>query len=457
MKKDYLKKMRNGEPLSLSNLLSMTIRLSVPTMLAQVSIILMEYIDAAMVGRLGGNATAAIGLVSSTTWLMGGICHSSVSGFSVLASQHIGANDESGARRIMKQAFIFALGISAAVALAGSALSGAIPVWLGGEKEILSDASRYLLIIALTSPVYQFNSICVAMLQASGNTKTPSVLETMICILNVPFNYLFIFVLKMGVTGAALGTALAEAVMMLPFGYLLLVKSPVFRLRHGEKTEIRKKEVLHAFRISLPLTFEQTVMCTAQIMSIKIVSPLGTEALAANSLAVTAESLCYMPGYGISSAAAAMIGQSIGAKRRELQTKLSYITVGFGMAVMGISGAFMYFAAPAVMKTLTPVAQIASLGAAVLRIEAFAEPMFAASIVSSGVFRGAGDTLVPSIMNLVCMWAVRLPLSAFLAGGYGLRGVWTAMCIELCVRGSAFLIRLIVKNIKLRREHYERV
>lgn len=448
MKKNYLKDMRDGKPLGTAALLFMTVKLSIPTMLAQLSIIIMEYIDAAMVGRLGGNATASIGLVSSSTWLMGGICYSAIIGFSVQASQLIGAKDESGARRIMKQCFIVTLGISAGIALIGAAISGFLPTWLGGGEEIRQNASKYFLIIALSQPIYQLNSIAVAMLQSSGNTRTPGILEAVMCLLDVPFNYLFIFVFKMGVEGAALGTLVAELVMTVPFLYFLLVKSPVFRFKRGEGVEIRKTEIKRAVKISAPIAFEQVIMTSAQVASTRIVSPLGSVSLAAHSLAITAESLCYMPGYGISSAATTMIGQSIGAKRKDLTAKLGYISVLLGMVLMGITGVLMYAFAPLMMNMLTPVAEIAALGTLILRIEAFAEPMFGASIVSTGVFRGAGDTLPPSVMNLVCMWLIRIPLAAFLSTKMGLRGVWLAMCIELCIRGAVFLIRLFIKNRK---------
>lgn len=121
------------------------------------------------------------------------------------------------------------------------------------------------------------------------------------------------------------------------------------------------------------------------------------------------------------------------------------------MAVMGLMGVVLYFGAPYIMSTLTPVEEILTLGAEVLRIEAFAEPMFAAAIVCYGVFVGMGNTLVPSLMNFFSMWAVRLTLAASLAPMMGLRGVWLAMCIELCFRGVIFLIRLVMV---LRKERY---
>ena len=183
-------------------------------------------------------------------------------------------------------------------------------------------------------------------------------------------------------------------------------------------------------------------MCGAQVIATRLVAPLGTIAIAANSFAVTAESLCYMPGYGVSAAATTLIGQSIGAKRQDLTRRLGWLTTGLGIAIMSLSGALMFAAAPLMIGFLSPDAAVVGLGARVLRIEAFAEPMFAASIVASGVFRGAGDTMVASLLNFVSMWCVRLPIAALLAPRVGLVGVWVGMAVELCVRGVLFLIRL---------------
>ena len=181
-------------------------------------------------------------------------------------------------------------------------------------------------------------------------------------------------------------------------------------------------------------------------MSTVIVAPLGTIAIAANSFAITAESICYMPGYGISNAATTLVGQSIGARRKDLTWRFANISVIMGIAVMAIMGVIMYAGAPYIMGIMTPVQEVVDLGSRILRIEAFAEPMYAASIVAYGIFVGAGSTLVPSIMNLGSIWAVRLSLAAILAPAYGLEGVWTAMCIELCFRGMIFLIRLYRKK-----------
>jgi Na+-driven multidrug efflux pump len=187
---------------------------------------------------------------------------------------------------------------------------------------------------------------------------------------------------------------------------------------------------------------QHLVMCGAQVVSTIIVAPLGVLSIAANSFAITAESLCYMPGYGIADAATTLVGQCVGAERQTLTRRFAHITVLMGMAVMTFMGIIMYIAAPLMMSIMTPNVDIQALGIMALRIEAFAEPMFAASIVVYGAFVGAGDTTVPSIMNFASMWGVRLTLAALLAPVMGLRGVWIAMCVELCFRGVIFLIRL---------------
>ena len=187
---------------------------------------------------------------------------------------------------------------------------------------------------------------------------------------------------------------------------------------------------------------QHMLMGGAYIVSILIVAPLGTIAIAAHSLAITVESLCYMPGYGIAEAATTLVGQGIGAGQKLLTRSFARMSVGLGIAVMTLMGILMWVFAPELMGIMSPVEEVIALGTEVLRIEAWAEPMFAAAIVANGVFIGAGDTMVPAIMSLCSMWFVRLTLAASLASKFGLKGVWTAMAIELTLRGSIFLTRL---------------
>lgn len=454
---NLLKDMISGKSMTASQQIGLTVRLSIPAILAQISSIVMQYIDASMVGRLGANASGAIGLVLSTTWLFGGLCIAVTTGFTVQIAQAVGAGEDKSARNIMKQGLIIALCISVILALIAALISSPLPRWLGGEAAIQKMASQYFLVYMLGLPALQMNSIAGGMHQSSGNMRLPGILNVMCCVMDVIFNLFFIFPtrsvqinsitftmpgLGLGVAGAALGTITAEAVTCAIMVTALLWKNRTLHLRKGEHLRFHRDTLARAVKIGAPVGLEQMVMCSAYVMSTKIVSPLGTIAIAANSFAVTAESFCYMPGYGVQAASTTLVGQCVGAGQKQLSRRMAWITMGLGVSVMTIGGVLMYIAAPSMIGVLTPNEEIRNLGAAVLRIEAFAEPFYAASIVASGALRGAGDTLVPSCMNFASMWCVRIPLAAILAPRVGLYGVWIAMCVELCFRGILFTTRL---------------
>ena len=281
------------------------------------------------------------------------------------------------------------------------------------------------------------------------------------------FNFFFIFPTRtvsllgadilipgagLGVTGAAIGTGLAYVCVSMIQSWMAFFRSKILSIRLDKARFVFVGNYLkNAFNIGAPMALQMFLMSSAQIISTAIVAPLGNFAIAANTFAITAESLCYMPGYGIGDAATTLVGQSIGAGRKDLCRSFAHMAVWLGMIIMAVMGVVMYFCAYDMMALMTPVEEICRLGADSLRIEAFAEPMFAASIVAYSVFVGAGDTLRPALINLSCMWFVRLTLAAILAKDYGLPGVWTAMAVELSFRGMLFLIRLYrgkwIKNI----------
>ena len=438
-----LSQIRGGGTLTGGQQLKLCLLLSYPAIIAQLSTVLMQYIDTSMVGHLGAAAGASIGLVSTCMWLLGGFCGACGSGFSVQVAHLIGANDFKTAREVLRQALVSALVFSGCIAALGMAVAGPLPRWLGGSPEILSDASKYFFIVAACVPFMQLDWLCASMLQVSGNMKVPSYLNIGMCLMDVCFNYVFIYVLDMGVVGAAIGTGLAELITALAMLYFLVVRSPELNLLQDRGSFRPTAKVLDkAVGIGGPMALQNILIRGGYIASTVIVAPLGTIAIAANSFAITAESFCYMPGYGIADAATALVGQSVGASRKELARRFAWITTGLGMAIMGLLAVLMYVFAPQLMQLLSPDAEVIGLGARVLRIEAFAELGYAASIVAYGACVGAGDTKWPSVMNFTSMWLVRIIPAVFLVKAYGLVGFWIAMAAELTFRGTIFLIRL---------------
>ncbi len=449
---------RNGQEMSGNQKLNLIIQLSIPSILAQLTTIMMFYIDASMVGSLGARASASIGIVESTTWLFGGLTSAAALGFSVQAAHFIGANDFEKARQVFRQGLMATALFTVILTTICVCIAKPLPVWLGGGADICGDATAYFTIYCLSLPVYQIGILSSSMLKCSGNMRVPSLMSILMCLLDVVFNFFLIYETRpvsvfgteltvpgagMGVPGAALGTALAYAVTGVMLIWFATVKSPELSLKNEKWTFAPMWNYLrNAAKVSLPMGAQYMMMSGAQIVSTMIVAPLGNIAIAANTLAITAESLCYMPGYGIGDAATTLVGQSIGAGRRQLARSFAYRTVFMGMGVMAFMGLVMYIFAPEMIGVMTPDEQVRLLGSQSLRIEAFAEPMFAAAIVTYSVCLGAGDTLIPATMNLASMWLVRLTLAAHLAPTYGLRGVWMAMAVELTLRGTIFLIRL---------------
>ena len=443
-KTEYLmESIRSGRTMARSEKLNLIVGLSIPSMLAQISTVLMFFIDASMVGHLGAEASASIGLIESTTWLVGSLLSAAATGFSVQVAHFIGANDFVKARQVFRHALICGLAFSVFLSLIGVGIHSHLPYWLGGGADIASASSGYFLIYSLVLPFVYLYHTSEMMLKSAGNMHTPSVMAILVCICDVIFNYIFIYICKLGVVGAAMGTALAYICISLPNLYLSACKNRMLNLRQDHvRFHWVKEYVQRACKISIPIAIQNILMSGAQIVSTMIVAPLGNIAIAAHSFAITAESLCYMPGYGIGDAATTLVGQTHGAGRIDLCKNFAYMTVGLGMLVMALMGVIMYVFAPEMIGVLSPVEVIRQLGTTCLRIEAFAEPFFAASIVTYCVCVGAGDTFKPAAINLGTMWLVRLTLAYALSKSYGLEGVWIAMATELTFRGVLFLIRL---------------
>lgn len=456
-----LERIRDGEFLTGAEQVKLIFLLSLPAMASQAVTTIMQYIDASMVGQLGSAESASIGLVSSSTWVFFWTCTAATTGFNVQVAQLVGARKFKEARAVLLQAIAIILGLSLVMSAIGLSIAPVLPRWLGGGEQIAADASSYFAIAMASIPFLGMGYLGNGMLQCSGNMRLPALINIMTCVLDVVFNLLFIFPtrtvalgalpltipgLGLGVAGAALGTATATTIAAFVAMWSVLRKSDILALRRGDHLRFDQRVVANAIRISTPVALENMVMSGALVVTTRIVAPLGAASIAANSFSVTAEGLCYMPGYGIGAAATTLVGQSIGARRKWLSRRLAWLTTGLGVGIMTGMACLMFVFAPQMIGLLTPDPTIRALGTTVLRIEAFAEPMYAASIVASGSLRGAGDTFVPFLLNFSSLWLIRIPLSAYLAPIAGLRGVWVAMCIELNIRGILLLLRLRTKG-----------
>lgn len=436
-----LQALRQGEPLSSGEQTRLVLALSTPAILGQVSSIAMLYIDAIMVGRMGAEASAAVGVTSTTVWLLGGLCLALSMGFCVMVAHAVGAGRLSHARQVLRNALAVCLTFATVLGAASASVSQQLPLWLGVEGQVARMASNYFLVWALALPATQLMYLANGMLRCSGNMLVPGLLGVGMCAVDAVLNALFIP--RWGVAGASLATALATAACAVAaLGWLLWRSRSLRLVGRGEGFNLRADILRRAMGIGVPLMLERTGLNSAQVASTVILSGLGTVAIAANSFAIIIESLCYMPGYGIGEAATTLVGQSHGAGRPAMSRSLARHSLVLGIGVMALAAAAMWMGAPWLMTLMTPSAAVQAQAVVALRIVAWVEPLFGAAIVSYAIFVGLGKSLWPSCINFSCIWLVRIPLALWLAREMGLAGVWIAMSADLCLRGLLFLYRI---------------
>ncbi len=451
----------NKDEVKLKSILILISTLALPSIFEQIMVTMVQYIDTAMVGSLGASATAAIGITASTTWLFNGILNAVSIGFSVQVAQKIGAKDFGEAKHIVAQGLksivIFGVFMSA-LALS---ISNFLPTWLGASADIHTQAVQYFMIIAAALPFNMCVMMVGAIIRCSGDTKTPMILNLFINIINVTLNFLFIYPTRelevfgikiimwgadLGVIGAALGSAISLFIISFLFVLVLFKKSSYIKLSKDTSFKYSAKTLKTVVRLGTPVALERVTISAAQILITGIISSIGTVAIAANHLAVTAEAVSYLPAFGIATAGTTMIGQAIGANRQDLAFRFAKLINFIGIIIMTIAGILLYIFSTPLMSIFTADPEVIALGSEVLKIVAYAQPFFAMSIAISGCLRGAGDTKAPFVITLITMWGVRIVFSYLLVSSLGLVGVWIAMALELAVRGIFFAYRLYSKK-----------
>lgn len=434
---------------------ALVLRLGVPAILAQLASVAMQYIDAAMVGSLGASASAAVGVVTSSTWIVIGLACAVAMGFSVQIAHAIGANDTNQAKKVFREGLIVCCMISCLLSFIGIILSPHLPSLMGAEPKIWNDASRYFFIYSCAIPAMLLRIFSGNVLQCTGNTKIPSLLNSLLCLFDIFFNYFLIFPTReiiignfliripganLGVAGAALGTAFSEIIISIAM-FLMAFRMP--KLHFNFSFPKFSRNILEtAAKISGPMALESVVMNGASIVITSIVAPLGAVSLAADIFGFTTEQICYLPAFGISIVATTLVGQALGAQQKALARKFAWSAVKCGVLIVTITAVALYFSAPFIFSLLTPDIAVRELGVKVLRIELLSEPLFAASVVIVGALRGAKDTFIPSMFTFIGEWFVLIPFALFLVKDYGLVGVWIGICANFCIRGLFFLLRL---------------
>lgn len=434
------------------------LRLAWPCVLENLTVIMISFMDAAMIGVLGPSATAAVGVNASPSWLLSGIVQSLGVGGTALVARLIGSGDREEAGRVSGIVFRMGLALSAFLTLLMLLCAPIVPVIMNADPSIRAEAAGYMRCLALGF-IPHYTGICMgALLRGAGNTRTPMIAGLISNFLNVILNFLLIYESRMvtvlglsfpmwgagwGVRGAAAASAMATGAGGIFILISLASKSSALRVHWRAAWDGRVAGRI--LRVAWPAALERAAINLGQMLFARMVASEGVAAFAAHNQSIQVESMGYMPAFGFSVAATALVGQGLGAKKPREAREAGERAIFLCTALLCLIGIVMYLLAPFLISLLTPDGEVRRIGAMLIRICAFEQPFNAVSIVTGGALRGAGDTKAPFLCGLVSMWGVRILLSwitGILLGG-GVAAFWWCMVADLGVRSLFLLLRFL--------------
>ncbi len=416
-----------------------------PTMLEQLMHTAVQYIDTAMVGSLGTEATAAVGATTTVNWLIGSTISAIGVGFLAYISQARGAGKPQEAKRAASQAVLAVVFAGLLFTLLTLGLSGVIPAWMQVDEGIRPLASRYFFILYLSMLPRTASIILGTVLRAAGDTATPMKVGIGVNIVNVTLNFLLIYPARnvamgpwevfipgagLGVIGAAIASAIAFTV-----GGISITRA-VWRhpeiTPKGQSFRPDKRVLVPCLRVAGPNALQRFGTSLGYVAFAAMINSLGELSTAAHTIANTVESAFYIPGYGMQTAAATLAGNALGAqdekKIKDLGRRILMIEVG----LMILSGGLLFVFAPDMMGLFSKDAQVILMGATVLRMVAVSEPFYGVSIIIEGMLQGMGKTMMPFVCNIIGMWGIRI-VGTFICTymlGYGLVSAWACMILH---------------------------
>jgi putative MATE family efflux protein len=419
-----------------------------PAIVDQFLSMAVNMVDTAMVGRLGAAALAAVGLGAQIMMTATAIFTSISTGTTALIARHIGAGQPQEAHQVARQSIVAGLGLSVLCSICFVVFAHQIVHVMFGnaEVDVLADAAGYVRIIGAAVVPQFILVICNSILRGAGDTRTPMKVMAVSNVFNVIGNYLLIFGVgpfpRLGVFGAALSTALSHVVGGVIQVYIIFRGRRLIQLNWRDDWAPHFATIKRILTIGIPAGLEQGFMRVGQLLFTMILSGLGTIAFAAHRIALQAESLSFMPGFGFALSATTLVGQALGAgdaKAAERNGMEATRLAAIGMSAMGVL--FFLFPKPLV-SVFTTDQSVIEQSAVVLRIVALSQPFLALHMVLAGSLRGAGDTRTVMAVTAIGVCAIRVSLAYLLVRlGFGLVGAWIAMSVDLVTRGLLLFIR----------------
>ncbi|MDE5754613.1 MAG: MATE family efflux transporter, partial [Oscillospiraceae bacterium] len=373
-------------------MLPVILALSFPTMIEQLLQTAVQYIDTAMVGSLGKQATAAVGATTTVNWLIGSTISALGVGFLSYISQAFGAGEKQNARRAVGQAVMVVLFVGIFFTILTVSLSNVVPVWMRADENIQDMASEYFKILYLPMLFRTANIVFGTILRAVGDTKTPMRVSAAMNIINTVLNFLLIYPTRtltisfksdISVTIAGAGLGIKGAAMASAVSYTFGGIAMTIMLWKHKEISPRGQSIRPAFsvlkpclKVAFPNMLQRFATSLGYVAFAAMINSLGETATAAHTVANTVESAFYIPGYGMQTAAATLSGNAWGARDHKQLRQLAKTILPLEIILMIGSGGLLFLFAPDLMRIFSKDAQVILLGTTVLRMVAVSEPFY---------------------------------------------------------------------------------
>lgn len=443
-------------------MVKMILGLAWPTMLEQLMQTAVQYIDTAMVGTLGTEATAAVGSTGTINWLVSGSIGALSIGFLSYIAKACGAKDIKNAKRAAAQAVLMVLAAGTFFTVLTVGLSNYIPVWMQVDRKIQELAGDYFLILYAPMLFRTASIIFGNVLRAVGDTKTPMKIGVIVNIVNVILNFLLIYPTRnveilgksitiMGAGKGVLGAAMASAVAFIIGGILITICLFCHPVISPKEQSIRPQwDILQpCLQVAIPNMLQRFGTSLGYVFFAAMINSVGETATAAHTIANTVESLFYIPGFGMQTAAATLAGNAYGAKDKEKMKQLTRMFIPIEVLLMFLTGSLLFVVAPDFMDIFSDSKEVIQLGATVLRMVAVSEPFYGFSIIIEGFMQGVGKTKEPFVYNIIGMWGIRI-VGTFLCTQcleLGLVAAWGCMILHNILLFLLFLISYVKGNV----------
>ncbi|MDE2995742.1 MAG: MATE family efflux transporter [Bacteroidota bacterium] len=406
--------------------------LSVPMVLEMLMQSVFEIVDIFFVGKLGSEAVAAVGLTASLIIIVFAIGLGLSMAATAMVARRIGEKDPDGAARSAWQAIVLTVAFAIPAGVAGAVYAPDLLGLMGATPAVRDIGSGYAAVMLGSNLVILLLFLFNAIFRGAGDASAAMKALWLANILNIALDPILIFgwgpIPAMGVTGAAWATAIGRGIGVAYQIWLLTTgKTRVHLLRKHMKLDSSVQRTM--IKIAGPGMLQYLVGTASWLAVMRLMAGFGSDALAGYTVAIRVIIFALLPSWGISNAAATLVGQNLGAKQPDRAERSVWYATGLDMAFLGLMGAFFWIFAPETVAVFIASEGAREVGIQSMRILTVIYPVWAIGMVTVQSFNGAGDTTTPTWIHFFCFWVLQLPLAWVMAHpwGMGTRGVFLAI------------------------------